>query len=119
MGRKLDPQHPEFRLYRLNHMVDEHLAGRAEAASFAEDPSVTGVPPAAQTTVRCRKCRSGSFRSLPWRGLPLDRRIVATEINELNHEPGDGQSSFGWRRRDMRFVIPMSFTVKEVSQGDQ
>ncbi|EDQ90060.1 uncharacterized protein MONBRDRAFT_3414, partial [Monosiga brevicollis MX1] len=33
------------------------------------------------------------------------RRVVATDANMLNHQPGSGQISFQWRRRDRMTAI--------------
>ena len=98
MGCRLDPENPEYRLYRLRHLtegVTAAAAARLDTASSSTagtsgrahgvvgaDPSMEPVP--GHMDIRCRKCR----------------RLLARDTQLLYHSPGQGQLSFTWHRRD-------------------
>lgn len=74
MGFRLDLDHPEYRLHKLQHIVDANMATLGEIP-LAPAP-IRGVTEYS-TLLQCRKCR---FR-------------VAVDRNVLGHEPGAGQVS--------------------------
>eukprot|EP00049_Salpingoeca_infusionum_P022434 m.6728 g.6728 ORF g.6728 m.6728 type:complete len:358 (-) comp5185_c0_seq1:213-1286(-) len=109
MGCCIDKSHPEYRLYKLNNLVDEHSAdGRVEPAALAPDPLTSPPEGGADFIVKCKKCR----------------RLLFTDMNLLDHEPGEGQLSFRYRKRDpasairctSHFVEPMVW-MQEVAEG--
>lgn len=104
-------EHPEYRLYRLQHMVQEyHAEARVEPAALAADPGLESTDDVNKT--KCRRCR----------------RVLVTNRNMLDHESGSGQVSFRWHKRDTPhspsdqqctslFVEPMAWMEAELSLG--
>ena len=74
MGFRLDLEHPEYRLHKLQHIVDANLATLGEIPLA---PAPVRGSTDYSTLLQCRKCR---FR-------------VAVDRNVLGHEPGAGQVS--------------------------
>ena len=107
----MDPtqqEHPEYRLFRLQNMVDEfHLENKVAPADLAPDPGAAAVVDDVNK-VRCRKCR----------------RVLVSNRNMLDHNPGDGQVSFRYHKRDgasqstssctSLFVEPMAWMAAEL-----
>ncbi|CAN6716345.1 unnamed protein product [Malus baccata var. baccata] len=95
MGFKVDCASPIYMSFRLKVLGESyHRGDRIDSSKFGADPGVAGevasgveaasnegktVTPA----FRCKKCR----------------RVVALQDNVEDHIPGEGEQSFGWRKR--------------------
>eukprot|EP00055_Hartaetosiga_balthica_P005619 m.16740 g.16740 ORF g.16740 m.16740 type:complete len:320 (+) comp4662_c0_seq4:305-1264(+) len=89
MGCKVDESYDAYRLYRLQHVaVKGAMDGYAEAALsvLGRDPTKLTERPSnpITTTIKCKKCR----------------RLLMLNLNLLSHEPGQGQLSFKYHRRE-------------------
>lgn len=111
MEYKLDPDNPEYRLYKLQYAVDTNMGSLGEIPLA---PAPTRQTRDYQMMLQCRKCR---FRA-------------AVDRNVMDHEPGAGQVAFQWRRRDLAevtehasprcssvFIEPMEWMAPLVEEG--
>lgn len=106
MGGKIDNDHPEYKLYKLQVAVDDYNDGHVENIPMAADPETTAGSAAAAATfafagrgelIRCKKCR----------------RKLAYDNNFLEHDPGSGQVAFRWHKRETAMTSPLT-AAKEV-----
>eukprot|EP00048_Salpingoeca_helianthica_P006803 m.102958 g.102958 ORF g.102958 m.102958 type:complete len:330 (+) comp14130_c1_seq2:128-1117(+) len=106
MGARIDESHPGYRLHRLQHVAEtRHIS--AEPPALAPGPDESTAPH--HTLIRCRACR----------------QRLATDLNMLVHEPGQGQVAFSWHRREASvhgacqslFIEPMTW-MADVAAGE-
>jgi dual specificity phosphatase 12 len=100
MGCTVNRVSSVYKNFRLATMGDAYIRGeRIDSSSYAADPgNVTNEPNSRDSgdqqavidqpskVYRCKKCR----------------RVVASEENVITHIPGDGVTSFKWRKRGVQ-----------------
>ncbi|KAM0978558.1 hypothetical protein FF1_014511 [Malus domestica] len=95
MGFKVDHTSPIYRSFHLKVLGESyHRGNRIDSSIFGADPGVaTEVASGVEATSNEGKTVKPAFR------CKKCRRVVALQDNVVDHIPGEGEQSFGWRKR--------------------
>ncbi|KAJ4977672.1 hypothetical protein NE237_008452 [Protea cynaroides] len=96
MGFKVDLASPIYKRFRLNILGDLYNRGeKIDNSKFGADPGV----PSEMVSSEASEPLNGEVKSTPAYRCKKCRRVVALEDNVISHTPGEGETSFEWKKR--------------------
>ncbi|XP_043719856.1 dual specificity protein phosphatase 12-like [Telopea speciosissima] len=97
MGFNVDPASPIYKRFRLKVLGDLYNRGeKIDSSKFGPDP---GVPSSEVVSSEVVESPNGEAKSTPAYRCKKCRRVVALEDNVVSHIPGEGETSFEWKKR--------------------
>ncbi|XP_047332831.1 dual specificity protein phosphatase 12-like [Impatiens glandulifera] len=99
MGFKVDHSSIIYKRFRLKVLGDSYNRGEViDSSKFAADPGIL-LPKANVSAPSEIESSSLSLVDRKFYRCKKCHRLVALQENALDHVPGEGENSFGWRRR--------------------